>query len=129
MQELLNDVANQSALLPTAVAAHVNETLAQLADSLGSLNRGVSGPKRREIERKFDEQMRTLQAELRGEEAVASDYCGSCYGASPDPNKCAHTHARQLRLHAARMPVLVLVRERSSPPRRAPPRRAPPRPA
>jgi len=102
MQELLNDVANQSALLPTAVAAHVNETLAQLADSLGSLNRGVSGPKRREIERKFDEQMRTLQAELRGEEAVASDYCGSCYGASPDPNKCCNTCAELKEAYAQR---------------------------
>ena len=41
MQELLNDVSNQSSLLPALVRTHVDETLKQLADSLGQLNSNV----------------------------------------------------------------------------------------
>ena len=88
MQVLLDDVANQTALLPAIVAQHVNETLTELADSLDQLNRGVSGSRRRELEQRFDKRMRELQAELRGEDALAADYCGSCYGASQDPKRC-----------------------------------------
>ena len=91
MQELLNDVQNQSALLPALIKKHIDETLNTLHTDLAQLNKGLTGPKRREVEERFDRSMKSLQAELRGEEALPSDYCGSCYGASLDPKRCCNT--------------------------------------
>ena len=102
MQELLNDVSNQSSLLPALVRTHVDETLKQLADSLGQLNRGLTGPRRRELEQDFDRRMRELQAELRGDEATPDNYCGSCYGASQDTGKCCNTCAELKAAYAER---------------------------
>jgi len=91
MEELLLDIANASSLLPTATAEHVNENLGRLSDSLKRLNAGLTGSARREAEAVFERQLTNLQAELRGEDALADDYCGSCYGASLDPKKCCNT--------------------------------------
>jgi len=91
MEELLRDIANASSLLPTATAEHVNENLGRLSDSLKRLNAGLTGSARREAEAVFERQLASLQAELRGEDTLADDYCGSCYGASLDPQKCCNT--------------------------------------
>jgi len=91
MEELLLDIANASSLLPTATAEHVNENLGRLSDSLTRLNAGLTGSARREAEAVFERQLASLQAELRGEDTLADDYCGSCYGASLDPQKCCNT--------------------------------------
>ena len=91
MQEMLNDVADQTALLPSLVAGHVNQTLTQLASLLSDLNGGLGGTQRAEVERTFERRMRELQAELRGDESLAADYCGSCYGATLDTKRCCNT--------------------------------------
>ena len=59
VQELLNDVTNETALLPALVRQHVEETLTGLADSLARLNKGLGGQARRDLEHKFDQQVRS----------------------------------------------------------------------
>jgi hypothetical protein len=91
MQELLNDVASQSALLPAITAAHVNETLGELSEQLRTLNTGLKGPRRKEIEAAFDRKLAEVQAELKGEDSLPSNYCGSCYGAGLSDGQCCNT--------------------------------------
>ena len=93
MQELLNDVSNQSALLPVAVAQHVDESLTQLSDQLRTLNTGLKGQRRIELERAFDRKLAEVQAELRGEDTLPPNYCGSCYGAGMSDGQCCNSCA------------------------------------
>jgi len=102
VEELLNDVSNQTAHLPTAVAGHVNETLGALAESLKQLNSGISGSVRKEVEQTLHRRLVELQSELRGDEVLPEGYCGSCYGASPDPKRCCNTCAELKEVYAAR---------------------------
>ena len=89
--QLLQDITNQSALLPAATREHVESELKTLDTSLTTLNSGVKGPARKAAEKTFDRTWKQLQAELRGEDALPTDYCGSCYGASDDPERCCNT--------------------------------------
>uniref|UniRef100_A0A7S2GMN4 Endoplasmic reticulum vesicle transporter C-terminal domain-containing protein n=1 Tax=Haptolina brevifila TaxID=156173 RepID=A0A7S2GMN4_9EUKA len=91
MEELLSDVSNASSLLPAATAEHVHENLAHLTEALAQLNSGLTGMARREAEAKFNKKLDELQAELRGEDVMPADYCGSCYGSSLDPKRCCNT--------------------------------------
>lgn len=103
MQELLNDVANQTALLPAAMAKHVQGSLDGLGEQLRVLNTGLAGPKRGELEAALERQFSALQAELRGEDPpLAADYCGSCYGASVDATKCCNTCEELKKAYAER---------------------------
>lgn len=86
-------MASQTAHLPTAVAGHVNETLTTLAGALKQLNSGISGSLRKTVEQTLHRGLIELQSELRGDEVLPEGYCGSCYGASPDPKRCCNTCA------------------------------------
>jgi len=102
VEELLSDVASQTAHLPTAVAGHVNETLTTLAGALKQLNSGISGSLRKTVEQTLHRGLIELQSELRGDEVLPEGYCGSCYGASPDPKRCCNTCSELKEVYAAR---------------------------
>jgi len=91
METLLSDVANATGAMPEVVAEHMNKTIAEMRANLAKLNVGLSGQARKEVEAKLDQELRSLRADLRGEEALPGGYCGSCYGAAPDPAQCCNT--------------------------------------
>ena len=100
MQDLLNDVANASALLPPAGRKHVEETLEELGDQLRVLNTGLKGEKRREVEQAFERKLQEVQTELKGEDALPPNYCGSCYGAGSHENQCCNTCTELKKVYA-----------------------------
>lgn len=102
VEEMLRDVANATELLPSEQAKHVNQSLQLVADSLRILTSGVGGAARRDAELSFERQLIALQAELRGGDSLPDNYCGSCYGADPDPKKCCNTCDELRRAYAAR---------------------------
>ena len=52
-------------------------------------------------EAKLEQHLATLQNELRGEDTLPPNYCGSCYGAAMDPSLCCNTCDDLLRSNAA----------------------------
>jgi len=90
VEELLRDVANASALLPAEQARHLDDSLRLVGDSLRTLNSGVGGKARQVAESNLERQLLGLQAELRGDDTMPPNYCGSCYGASPNPADCCN---------------------------------------
>ena len=91
IEELLGDMRNASASLPPDAEAHVRSEVEQMQELLEELNTGIKGSERREVERRLHELLDQTQADLRGEKALPKDYCGSCYGAHPDPTHCCNT--------------------------------------
>jgi len=102
VEELLRDVANASALLPAEQAGHLEESLVLVGDSLRVLNSGVGGTARQSAEADLERHLLGLQAELRGDDNLPSHYCGSCYGANPDPTGCCNTCDDIKRVYAER---------------------------
>ena len=102
VQELLNDVSAQADLLPAITKKHVNDTLTQLSGLLQTLNTGLSGARRSEIEGTFDRKLREVQAELRGEDDLPTGYCGSCYGAGATDGQCCNTCAELKEAYASK---------------------------
>jgi hypothetical protein len=88
VSEMLLDVANASVGLPATVKDHVKATTDEMRQSLDQLNSGLAGSKRRDVESKLDGLLRSLRADLAGEEVLPDNYCGSCYGAATDGRCC-----------------------------------------
>mmetsp|Transcript_17509 Transcript_17509/g.44882 ORF Transcript_17509/g.44882 Transcript_17509/m.44882 type:complete len:615 (+) Transcript_17509:62-1906(+) len=102
VEELLGDVSNATALLPAEQAKHLEESLRLVSEDMRVLNSGVSGKLRKETEANLERHLIGLQAELRGDDALPANYCGSCYGANPDPTKCCNTCDDIRRVYAER---------------------------
>jgi hypothetical protein len=81
---LLSDMSAGSSTLPPELQiklAHLNATVEGLSG-------GLMGARRAKAEREFDVELAAIQAELRGEEELPPDYCGSCYGAGQEKQCC-----------------------------------------
>jgi len=102
VEELLADMGESVAALPTETAGPVNATLESLHTLLGKLTTGAKGVERKSAEQELASSLRLLQNELRGEEEPPPDYCGSCYGAEMDPKRCCNTCADVRRAYRIR---------------------------
>ena len=93
IEALLDDVvANGTASLAPETAEHVHTTVSEMRAALGELlHKGRTGAARQTAEASLKRLLVDLRADLRGESQLPDGYCGSCYGASPDPSRCCNT--------------------------------------
>lgn len=93
VEEILADVLNATGAMGggSSAGAHLNASVAALRSDLDELMAGAAGPKRKAAEEKLRTHLAMLGADMRGEDAMVEGYCGSCYGASPDPTACCNS--------------------------------------
>jgi len=91
IETLLGDVANATEAMPSIVAEHMEKTVGEMRANLKKLSAGLTGQARADVEAKLNQELVSLRADLRGEEELPPNYCGSCYGASPDPAQCCNS--------------------------------------
>lgn len=91
METLLNDVANVTHTMAPLVAEHTEQIISQMRINLAKLNSGLSLAARKQVEATLDHELRALRADLRGEEDLPANYCGSCYGAGSDESECCNS--------------------------------------
>jgi len=73
-----------------STGTHLNESVRSVMRDLAQLNEGAAGQRRKKLETDLSAHLQMLQADMRGEETLPEGYCGSCYGASPDPSDCCN---------------------------------------